>query len=282
MFYILSFIIWLLFGSFGSVILHRLKDGITRPRIRSILVGRSECPHCHHMLARYDLFPLISWLVTWGKCRYCKTTVSKWYPLLELWCGLVFLGTFYRWSLYGGGDRGLLAISLLLNWSFYMLMVHDIDTMYLHEAAYWLACAGGALLLFYQTTIETFLAAAMRIFVFTAGFLFIYWLAKVYVRLRFKQSGEGIGQWDVMLAPIIGVIMRKLDMIFSGGMPIDRYTIIQMFRYYVIIACVAAVLLLIITPITKEEGKRLIPFFPGMILSIWILMFAWQLIMWML
>ncbi|MBP6910984.1 prepilin peptidase [Patescibacteria group bacterium] len=61
----------MLFGSFGSVILHRLGDNITRAKIRSVLVGRSHCPHCQHTLARHDLFPLVSRLFTRGKCRYC-------------------------------------------------------------------------------------------------------------------------------------------------------------------------------------------------------------------
>ena len=105
--YILVFIIGLLFGSFGSVILHRLGDNITWAKIRSVLIGRSYCPHCEHDLARYDLFPLASRLSTGGKCRYCKTKISHWYPLLEIGSGLVFLGIFYWWSLFGGGDVAL-------------------------------------------------------------------------------------------------------------------------------------------------------------------------------
>lgn len=82
--YIIIFIVGLLFGSFGSVILHRLGEEITRKKLRSVLVGRSHCPHCKHTLEWYDLFPLFSWLATGGKCRYCKKKVSHRYPLLEI------------------------------------------------------------------------------------------------------------------------------------------------------------------------------------------------------
>lgn len=184
--------------------------------MKSVLVGRSHCPHCQHTLAWYDLFPLVSWLATSGKCRYCKTTISKWYPLLELGSGLLFLGIYYRWSLYGGGDVVLLIIFLFLNWCFYLLMIHDIKTMYLHNAARRLSVAGAVLLLFHNTDAITLIGAAQWMFVFGVGFLAFYRLAKIYVHLRRKQSAEGIGQGDVMLAPIVGLILRKVHALMIG------------------------------------------------------------------
>lgn len=274
MYYILIFIIGLLFWSFGSVILHRLGDEITRSKIRSVLFGRSHCPYCKHQLARFDLFPLVSWLATRGKCRYCGTTISHWYPLLELGSGLVFLGVFYWWSLFGAGDLVMLAVFLFLNRSFYLLMVHDIRTMYLHPAAWWFSVVGAAAMLFYHSSLLDLIQAAQWVFVFAVGFSFFYYLAKIYVRWRWKHEAEWIWQGDVMLAPIVWVIMWKIYtlMIHQTTAWLD---IIQYFWYYVIAACIAALVLLVITPITKEEGKRMIPFFPGMIVGIWLMMIIW-------
>lgn len=58
---------------------------------------------------------------------------------------------------------------------------------------------------------------------------------------------------------------------------VARLDIVQYFWYYVIAACLAALLLLFITPITTEQGKRMIPFFPGMIVGVWVMMsvFLW-------
>lgn len=277
MYYIIVFIVGLLFGSFGSVILHRLGEEITWKKIRSALVGRSHCPHCQRTLARYDLFPLVSWLSTLGKCRYCHTTISKRYPLLELWSGLVFIGIYYRWSLYGGWDLTLLVIFLFLNWCFYLLMIHDIKTMYLHNAAWRLSVLWAIILLFHNADALSLISAAQWMFVFGVGFLAFYRLAKIYVHLRRKQNAEWIGQWDVMLAPIVGLVLWKVHMLMIGGTA-DRINIFQYFRYYVIAACVAALLLLMITPITKEEWKRLIPFFPGMIVGIWMMLLVLPLL----
>jgi len=78
-FYICLFTYWLLFGSFSSVIIHRLKSNETW-----IWWGRSHCPKCNNTLKYYDLIPIFSWLSTWWKCRYCKEKIPYIYPILEL------------------------------------------------------------------------------------------------------------------------------------------------------------------------------------------------------
>lgn len=266
------FIVGLLFGSFGSVILHRLGEHITRAKVRSILVGRSHCPHCAHTLARYDLFPLVSWLFTGWKCRYCNAKISHWYPLLELGSGLIFLGITYWRTLYGGGDIATLIISLFLHWSLYLLLAYDIQTMYLHPVAFCMSAVWALALLFYKTRGEMFFSAAQWIVVFAIGFFLFYRLAKVYVWYRRKQRAEGIGQGDVILAPIVWAVLWKVVYLTGMANPWSWMMAIQSFRYYVITACVASLLLLLIIPIAKEEGKPAIPFFPGMILGLWIMM----------
>ena len=71
-------------GSFLNVVIIRLHE-------RQSLGGRSRCPHCSHTLAWYDLFPVLSFVVQHGRCRYCKQRISWQYPLIELATGLLFL-----------------------------------------------------------------------------------------------------------------------------------------------------------------------------------------------
>ncbi|MFK7780399.1 MAG: prepilin peptidase [Candidatus Gracilibacteria bacterium] len=84
-FYFCLFIFGTLFGSFGSVIIYRLKSGEG-----GISSGRSHCPKCNTILKALDLLPIISWVVNKAKCRYCKEKVSSIYPLLELSTGILF------------------------------------------------------------------------------------------------------------------------------------------------------------------------------------------------
>lgn len=79
------FIIGTLFGSFFSLATYRI------PRKQDILVTRSYCPVCKHNLGFFDLFPVLSYIIRGGKCKYCGNRISPRYILLEISNGLVFL-----------------------------------------------------------------------------------------------------------------------------------------------------------------------------------------------
>lgn len=74
---LLIFIYGLIIGSFLNVCIYRI------PREESIAWPGSHCPACSHNLKWYDNIPLVSFLALRGKCRYCKTTISPQYPLVE-------------------------------------------------------------------------------------------------------------------------------------------------------------------------------------------------------
>jgi leader peptidase (prepilin peptidase) / N-methyltransferase len=86
--YLLALLTGLCFGSFASVIIHRLHTGE-----KGFFWGRSKCPKCRHALGPVDLVPLLSFVSSKFKCRYCKKPISITYPLLELAMGLGFLVT---------------------------------------------------------------------------------------------------------------------------------------------------------------------------------------------
>lgn len=73
-----SGIIGLLLGSFVSLASYRL------PRGEDIIWKRSYCPSCNHGLGVWDLFPVLSWCLQSGHCRYCHTRIGWRYPAIEL------------------------------------------------------------------------------------------------------------------------------------------------------------------------------------------------------
>ncbi|MCL2188936.1 MAG: prepilin peptidase [Defluviitaleaceae bacterium] len=79
-----AFIIGLLFGSFGNVVIYRIPRGV------SIVFPPSKCTVCGLRLTAVDLVPIISWLFLRGRCRYCDVRISVRYPLVELACGVLF------------------------------------------------------------------------------------------------------------------------------------------------------------------------------------------------
>jgi leader peptidase (prepilin peptidase)/N-methyltransferase len=63
----------------------------------SITTDRSQCLHCGHKLAWYDLIPLVSWVSTGGKCRYCKENIGWFEPLMELGVAVFFAVSYLMW-----------------------------------------------------------------------------------------------------------------------------------------------------------------------------------------
>lgn len=58
--------------------------------------GRSYCPHCKKLLQWYDLFPIVSYLLLRGKCRYCHKSISKEYLLVEIAIGILIAFVFWQ------------------------------------------------------------------------------------------------------------------------------------------------------------------------------------------
>ena len=72
-------------GSFLNVVIWRLPRGlgVNAPTW-------SFCPNCKHRLGAWDLFPVLSYALLGGKCRYCKSPISLRYPGVEFLTGVLF------------------------------------------------------------------------------------------------------------------------------------------------------------------------------------------------
>ncbi len=79
----LFFVLGLIFGSFGNVLLVRFKK-------KTSVGGRSHCMSCKHILSPIDLVPLFSYVFLGGSCRHCGKQISLHYPLVELGSGILF------------------------------------------------------------------------------------------------------------------------------------------------------------------------------------------------
>jgi prepilin signal peptidase PulO-like enzyme (type II secretory pathway) len=80
---ILLFISGSIFGSF----LHVLAERYGSPT--SAFSGRSQCPHCKKTLTPSELIPIVSYVLSKGKCRGCSEQISVHYPITELLSGML-------------------------------------------------------------------------------------------------------------------------------------------------------------------------------------------------
>ena len=99
--YIIIFLIGAMFGSFFTLAVYRI------PRREDITHTRSYCPKCNHKLGFFDMFPILSYIILGGKCRYCKEKIRPRYLILEILSGLIFVSIFYlmKIDIYNIKDR---------------------------------------------------------------------------------------------------------------------------------------------------------------------------------
>ena len=183
----------------------------------SVIHGRSMCPTCKHTLQPIDLVPVLSWLSTRGKCRYCSKPISKQYPAVEILTALLFVASYYSWPhAITGAQTVAFGLWLLALTGLMALLVYDLRWMLLpNRIMAPLAAIAG---LFAATNILSSpkpLTALVNVLLAVAvgGGLF-YVLFQV-------SSGKWIGGGDVKLGWVLGLIVgtpaRALLLIFLAS-----------------------------------------------------------------
>jgi len=215
------FILGLAFGSFLNVCIYRLPRGI------SVVTPRSACPHCKQLIAAYDNFPVVSWLILRGRCRKCKAPISPRYLLIELLTGVLFLACYgyFGWTLatlkyctlsflllgliFTDAETKLLPDKLTLPGLALGLLFSLIVPM--NDLASQLL--PGVITLFYKGAISArmlSLADALAGGVVGAGF--IYGAGAIYLRWR---GTEGMGFGDVKLMAMVGSFLGVKETVLT-------------------------------------------------------------------
>jgi len=109
-------IIGIILGSFISLVTYRLPLGV------DIVYKRSYCPECNHSLNVLDLVPLFSWIFNFGKCRYCHSSISARYPIIEISSATI---CYFIYNKFGVTFEGL--IYLIAALCLLVLIVTDFE-----------------------------------------------------------------------------------------------------------------------------------------------------------
>ncbi len=88
--------------------------------------GRSHCPSCGHVLNALDLFPLLSWLMLKGRCRYCHAPISARYPITEAVSMVIYVTIFLRYGFTIDTIQFIILSSLLFTASLVDLDIMEI------------------------------------------------------------------------------------------------------------------------------------------------------------
>lgn len=158
----------------------------------NLVVPRSACPHCGHMIGALENIPVVSYLLLRGKCKGCGAHISARYPIVELVSGL--LSGYAAWH-FGFGLAALGA--LLFVWALLALTFIDFDTQLLpDDITFPLLWAGLLLNLSHTyTDLQTAVIGAVAGYLTLWG---VYWLFKL------ATGKEGMGYGDFKLLAAIG------------------------------------------------------------------------------
>jgi len=169
-----------------------------------------------------------------GKCRYCQNPISIQYPLVELFCGLMFAFLFFTFGLSVQLIFYLLIFSILL-----VAIVQDIKTQTVPEVFVWVALG----------------LSIITSLIFGGAITSIIWGAVigggVLAILSYGSKEKWMGTGDVKIGVILGVLL---------GYPL---VILGLFMAFILGAVVGLIYI-------KYRGKTIkdaLPFAPFLILA---------------
>lgn len=164
---------------------------------------RSRCLHCHHTLAWYDLLPLVSWLSTRGKCRYCKEPIGNFEPLIELGSAALFVTFYHYWILTYSTDMlwGLILWALILT-MFVILFAYDSKWFLLPDvvAVPLILLATAYAGIYIITAADPYVLALSTVASVTI-------LSGLYLVLWLISRGAWVGFGDVKLGLVLGLLL---------------------------------------------------------------------------
>lgn len=192
------FIIGAAMGSFSGAVAWRLEKG------RDFVRERSECEHCHHTLAWYDLVPVASWLWLKGRCRYCQKSIGTTPIVLELVVGAAFVLSFLAWP-YGWGALGaaLFVVWLVSLVLLTILFVYDVRHFLLPDVLVWPLTVVGLVAFGLLMSINDVPYGRWPL----EALLALLPISGVYGLLYAVSGGRWIGLGDVKLGLFIGLVL---------------------------------------------------------------------------
>ena len=210
-----AFLFGIVVGSFLNVCIYRL------PADESLVTPPSHCPRCQHRLQPRDLFPLFSFLVLRGKCRYCKAPISWRYFTIELITGVLFAACWVSLALqqheaiFSFPAALLVVFGCMFIAAMLVTFMIDLDTTLVILPVTWVAMAAGVLFELTKCYVDV-LPVASKIGSWTipylpaavpgmiVGFL-VFIFMDLFGRLIFRKPSMGTG--DAFIGAAIGAML---------------------------------------------------------------------------
>ncbi|KAJ49140.1 leader peptidase (prepilin peptidase)/N-methyltransferase [Clostridium tetanomorphum] len=196
LFYIISFLIGTIIGSFLNVCIYRIS------KEQSIAYPPSHCPSCNSRLKVFELVPILSYLLLKGKCRYCNDKISFKYPIIEFFTGIIFLSLAMKYGISVNFFKYSVLLSILVVISFI-----DIETMNIYFSVTLTGIVFGVIFLIIQGSLENYTIKDYSYYLFGAI------IPSAIIALIILIT-KGMGWGDVEICFISGIFLGvKLSMV---------------------------------------------------------------------
>ena len=116
---------------FGACVGSFMDVSRVRASWKKVVRGRSKCKSCKKELCWYELLPIVSYVVLWGKCYACKKSIPIYHLASEIIMGLLFVAAFLFALM--GGPLYISGIALLSATFLVPIVLQDIETMEVPE-----------------------------------------------------------------------------------------------------------------------------------------------------
>lgn len=186
-----------------------------KPLIAPLKSDRSRCLDCGHVLHPIDLVPLLSWLSTRGRCRYCSQPIGRMEPLIELMMAILFVVSFIAWP-YALDTT--MAVLIFVVWLASLvvagiLFVYDAKWFLLPDRVNYLYIGLAVVFALGQLTEQGFTSGALLSLAGAIGILSgLYALLYGYSKVRYGDDQTWVGFGDVKLGIGLGL--------FAGTWPV--------------------------------------------------------------
>lgn len=172
---------------------------------------RSRCLHCGHTLKWYDLIPLLSWVSTGGKCRYCKQSIGYFEPVIELAMATAFVALYVFWPYQPWTELSVayFAVWLVAIVLLGILFAYDLKWYLLpNKVVFPLIGVAAVSAVVYYSMADGTLATILSI----AGAMLI--LSGLYFVLWVVSKGRWIGFGDVKLGLALALLLASWESAF--------------------------------------------------------------------
>lgn len=181
-------------------------------QLRVLLQGtlrddRSRCLQCGHVLAWYDLLPVVSWLSTGGRCRYCQQFIGWFELVMELVLGVGLALSYLVWPWALPASSLLFAVWVVVALVLMILAAYDAKWQLLPDPLnYGLMALGALFVLVRMTTLHDVDLVSLT------GAVAL--LAGLYGGLYAISRGAWIGFGDVKLCVGLALLLGDWRLAF--------------------------------------------------------------------